>query len=140
MQANKEYNAAIDWYAFGVILNEMLTGECDYDPTLLRGISYSARSIIEKLLQKDPARRLGLHGNIRGHRFFRYIDWHSLERLKVTPPYIPEVSDTHPTFQETKLDDIEEAEASVSLPPDTQTRYPGFSFVNWKTLSKTPAE
>ncbi|XP_066447107.1 uncharacterized protein [Eleutherodactylus coqui] len=69
----------------------MLTGECDYDPTLLRGISYSARSIIEKLLQKDPARRLGLHGNIKGHRFFRYIDWHSLERLKVTPPYIPEI-------------------------------------------------
>ncbi|XP_066445303.1 protein kinase C delta type-like [Eleutherodactylus coqui] len=126
MEAGKKFNTAVDWYSFGITLKDMLTGVGTYDPTLLRGISYSARDIIEKLLQKDPARRLGLHGDIRGHRFFQSIDWDSVETLKMAPPYIPEPPNAHPEFQAAKLDEIEAAEASVSLPSDTQTRFPRF--------------
>ncbi|XP_066445302.1 protein kinase C delta type-like [Eleutherodactylus coqui] len=132
MEAGKKFNTAVDWYSFGVT-KDMLTCECTYNPTLLRGISCSARDIIEKLLQKDPARRLGLHGDIRGHRFFRSIDWDSVETLKMAPPYIPEPPNSHPAFQAAKLDEIEAKEASVSPPSDTRTKFPGFSFVNWKT-------
>ncbi|CAJ0931621.1 unnamed protein product [Ranitomeya imitator] len=87
----KEYNAGVDWYSFGVILKDMVISECTYHLTLEEASS-GIDDIIKQLLEKDPARRLGVHGNIREHVFFQCIDWVSLEALKVPPPHIPVVS------------------------------------------------
>ncbi|CAJ0927951.1 unnamed protein product [Ranitomeya imitator] len=88
----EEYNAGVDWYSFGVILNEMLTSECNYHPALFDESSSSAKDIIEQLLQEDPVQRLGVNGNVREHHFFHRIDWVSVEALRMAPPYIPVVS------------------------------------------------
>ncbi|KAM3924732.1 putative olfactory receptor 2B8 [Leptodactylus fuscus] len=66
-----------------------MTSECVYDPTVFYETSSSAKDIIKK---KDPAKCLGVHGNIRGHCLFQHIHWVSVEVFKMDPPYIPEES------------------------------------------------
>ena len=92
MLAEEEYGVGVDWYSFGVILNEMITSQCTYHPALFDTTRSGAGNIIKKLLQRDPAKRLGVHGNIRGHHFFQHIDWVSVEALRMPPPHIPVVS------------------------------------------------
>ncbi|XP_044139125.1 protein kinase C delta type-like [Bufo gargarizans] len=87
MLAKEEYGVGVDWYSFGVILNEMITSQCTYHPA-----RSGAKDIIKKLLQRDPAKRLGVHGNIQGHHFFQHIDWVSVESLRMTPPHIPVIT------------------------------------------------
>ncbi|XP_068098682.1 protein kinase C delta type-like isoform X2 [Hyperolius riggenbachi] len=65
MRQRLEYDAAVDWYSFGVVLYEML-------------------------LWADPRVRLGANGDIRRHAFFRGINWVALEGLHMVPPIIPE--------------------------------------------------
>lgn len=48
-------------------------------------------------MTKNPARRLGCTGNenqIRGHAFFKDLDWEALEQRKVRPPFKPKIVST----------------------------------------------
>ncbi|XP_040269675.1 serine/threonine-protein kinase sck2-like [Bufo bufo] len=92
MLAEEEYGVGVDWYSFGVILNEMITSQCTYHPALFDTTHSGAEDIIKELLLRDPAKRLGVHGNIRGHHFFQHIDWVSVEALRMSPQHIPVVS------------------------------------------------
>ncbi|CAJ0967292.1 unnamed protein product [Ranitomeya imitator] len=67
----------------------MVTGECTYHLALFDPSSSDAEDLIRELLQKDPAKRLGVHRNIRAHPFFQDIDWVSVEALQMPPPHIP---------------------------------------------------
>ncbi|CAJ0938626.1 unnamed protein product [Ranitomeya imitator] len=89
MLAADEYNAGVDWYAFGIILNIMVTSRSKYHRGLFKASSEEAKNIIKKLLREDPARRLGVNGNIRAHRFFQRIDWDAVESLRMCPPHVP---------------------------------------------------
>lgn len=53
-----------------------------------------ARDLLTKLLDRDPAKRLGVKGaqDIRGHPFFsRHIDFKKLWQKKIQPPFKPAV-------------------------------------------------
>ncbi|XP_077113823.1 protein kinase C theta type-like isoform X2 [Ranitomeya variabilis] len=82
----KKYNAAADWFSFGIILYQMITGDrsCYQNssdvPTYY--LDSDTENIVEELLCKDPSRRLGING-------FQHIDWEELEALKISPPFIP---------------------------------------------------
>ncbi|CAJ0947583.1 unnamed protein product, partial [Ranitomeya imitator] len=89
MLAKEEYNTGVDWYSFGVILNKMITGQREYDPTLFNETSSGASDIIKQLLLEDPAKRLGVNEDIRKHHFFQSIDWVSVETLRMPPPHVP---------------------------------------------------
>ncbi len=56
---------------------------------------YPARSFaISQVLDRDPTKRLGCIEDrepIRGHPFFKDIDWRLLESRKLRPPYKPVV-------------------------------------------------
>uniref|UniRef100_A0A8C5PDF7 Protein kinase domain-containing protein n=1 Tax=Leptobrachium leishanense TaxID=445787 RepID=A0A8C5PDF7_9ANUR len=99
------FDAAVDWWALGIILYEMIT---DNHPFKNGGTSESVESavledsvfyphylttdtqdILQQLLQKSPTKRLGTSGHIRHHRFFRSIDWKELEARRVEPPFAP---------------------------------------------------
>lgn len=51
------------------------------------------RHLISCLLVKDATKRLGClrggAGDVKGHRFFRGLDWEALTRKAVRPPWVP---------------------------------------------------
>jgi len=52
-----------------------------------------ARSLLIRLLDRDPSKRLGANGaaEIKSHRFFETIDWRRLLQKKIQPTFRPNV-------------------------------------------------
>ena len=104
------YNFSVDFWSFGVLLYEMLTGYSpfhgedeeqlfqaiqEFDVLYPNSISEQSTSIVKMLLERDPVKRLGMktspYGNIRDHPFFSKIDWNRLESRQMEPPFKPKV-------------------------------------------------
>jgi len=104
----EDYTKSIDWWSVGTLIYEMLTGlppfytddeENMYHKIMTSDIDFSkplftseAKDIITKFLNRDPVQRLQDPQEIKNHPWFRNIDWVKLEKLEITPPFIPKVS------------------------------------------------
>jgi serine/threonine protein kinase len=108
----KKQSYSADWWAYGVVLFEML---CGFHPfyhssrSILyariikssipfpESISPAARDLISKLLIKDPRQRLGSSQDggsaIREQEFFSSIDFNNLFKRKIKPPFQPDIKD-----------------------------------------------
>ncbi|XJO75848.1 hypothetical protein BDV3_006463 [Batrachochytrium dendrobatidis] len=108
--SEKPYTRAVDWWAFGVLIYEMMLGQSPFkgedEEEIFEAIMHSeinypshlardAVSLLQKLLTKDPSKRLGSGKNdaldIKQHSFFAGVDWESLKHLEIPPPFIPTV-------------------------------------------------
>ncbi|KAL3923363.1 MAG: hypothetical protein SGILL_001696 [Bacillariaceae sp.] len=108
---NGGHNGAADWWAFGCVLYEMISGEnpfyydgleqmelfqciCEDDPEPLKeGFSTPIVDLIDKLLIKDQDKRLG-SGRKKGkevlsHPFFSSLNLQRLRLKKIRAPWIP---------------------------------------------------
>ncbi|CAH2315209.1 kinase C delta type-like [Pelobates cultripes] len=108
--ADKEFDAAVDWWSLGIIICEMLVGDHPYDRLLSSNqfrysvimrkpqypdwVTTNTKGIVSKLLMKNPKFRLGVYGDIRRHPFYGDLCWEELEAKKISPPYKPSVQPT----------------------------------------------
>ncbi|EDL88987.1 protein kinase C, delta, isoform CRA_a [Rattus norvegicus] len=146
-----KYSFSVDWWSFGVLLYEMLIGQSPFHgddedelfesirvdtPHYPRWITKESKDIMEKLFERDPAKRLGVTGNIRLHPFFKTINWNLLEKRKVEPPFKPKVKSPsdYSNFDPEFLNEKPQLSFSDKNLIDSmdQTAFKGFSFVNPK--------
>ncbi|XP_076670965.1 protein C kinase 53E isoform X4 [Andrena cerasifolii] len=147
------YGKSVDWWAYGVLLYEMLVGQppfdgededelffaiTDHNVSYPKSLSKEARDICKAFLTKNPAKRLGcgLRGeeDVRSHTFFRHIDWEKIENREVQPPFKPKIK--HPK-DVSNFDKQFTSEKTDLTPTDKlfmmnldQTEFMGFSFLN----------
>lgn len=108
---SKGHGRAVDWWALGILVFEMLAGYppfFDDNPfgiyqKILAGklefprhLDFYVKDLIKKFLVIDRARRLGNMKNgaddVKRHRWFKTIEWEAVPLRKLKPPIIPKVS------------------------------------------------
>ncbi|KAI9761013.1 MAG: hypothetical protein M4579_001276 [Chaenotheca gracillima] len=108
---DKKYGRAVDWWAFGVLIYQMLLqqspfrGEDEdeiYDAILADEPLYPIHmprdsvSILQKLLTREPELRLGSGPTdaqeIMSHAFFRNINWEDVYNKRIPAPFQPQIT------------------------------------------------
>eukprot|EP01104_Vermistella_antarctica_P004365 TRINITY_DN1482_c0_g6_i1.p1 TRINITY_DN1482_c0_g6~~TRINITY_DN1482_c0_g6_i1.p1 ORF type:complete len:488 (+),score=142.70 TRINITY_DN1482_c0_g6_i1:88-1464(+) len=108
------YGKAVDWWSFGTLMYEMLTGLPPFYSqdvqqmyskimsaklTFPKSVGDDAKDLLEKLLIRDPEARLGDPAGIKAHPFFTAIDWDKLLAKEMKPPFKPSVKNAEDTSQ-----------------------------------------
>ena len=113
---DKKYGRAVDWWAFGVLIYQMLLqqspfrGEDEdeiYDAILADEPLYPIHmprdsvSILQKLLTRDPDQRLGSGPtdaqDIMSHAFFKGVNWDDVYNKRIPSPFKPTVKNDKDT-------------------------------------------
>uniref|UniRef100_A0A0X3PJK2 Protein kinase C n=1 Tax=Schistocephalus solidus TaxID=70667 RepID=A0A0X3PJK2_SCHSO len=105
------YTRSVDWWGLGVLIFEMLVGECPfpgnseeeifesitsrevrYPPSL----SMEATLIMRRLLRRNPVQRLGASAKdaaeVKMQMFFKSINFEKLLERRIEPPFVPKIA------------------------------------------------
>ncbi|CAK1552108.1 unnamed protein product [Leptosia nina] len=143
------HGKAVDWWSLGALMYDMLIGQPPFTgdnrtktiEKILKGklilsayLTQDARDLIRRLMKRSETQRLGAAGAaaVRGHAFFKHVDWDDVFARRLEPPIKPKLSseddvsqfDTRFTLQ-TPIDSPDESTLSESA----NMMFQGFTYV-----------
>jgi len=146
----KGYTKAVDWWSFGTLMYEMMTGLPPFYSSDVQQMYFkimhaklevpvtwdsATKSIVTGLLERDPQKRLADARQIREHPYFKDMDWDALLRKEITPPFIPpvrgqnDVSMVDPTFTAERATLSDGSEGNGIISAENQKKFEGFTFI-----------
>jgi protein-serine/threonine kinase len=149
MIENKGHGSSVDWWTFGILIYELLTGSPPFKPEVHQThpssshgkikfptnlkISKNAKNMIRDLLNPNPKKRLGSKNgacDIKEHPFFESINW-SLIRNQL-PPLMPTNIKSIESVESVETNKVREEEECISDASSTDD----FLFRKFKSISK----
>ncbi|KAG9325403.1 hypothetical protein KVV02_002639 [Mortierella alpina] len=146
------YDRAVDWWAFGVLMYEMLLGRAPFsgeeeddiydsiledEPLYPHGFGRHEQALLQSLLVKVPSLRLGSGPSdadeIKAHAYFRNVNFDDVYHKRIRPPFLPKVSSATDV---SNFDSEFTSEAPGETPTDyrldrvEQDLFKGFSYVS----------
>ncbi|XP_023956078.1 ribosomal protein S6 kinase alpha-4 isoform X3 [Chrysemys picta bellii] len=153
IRSKSGHGKSVDWWSLGILIFELLTGASPFtlegekntqaevsrrilkcQPPFPTVIGPVARDLLQKLLCKDPKKRLGSGPNgaqdIKEHPFFKGLDWVELAARRVKAPFKPIVrSELDVRNFAEEFTRLEPVYSPAGTPPNLDRVFQGYSFI-----------
>jgi protein kinase X len=129
---SKGHGKAVDWWALGILVYEMIAGYPPfydenpfgiYQKILAGRVDFPkhfdpyAKDLVKKLLTADRSKRFGClkdgADDVKRHRWFKGVDWTRVHQRRVKPPYVPGFASSDDTSNFDKYPDSEGEEGGA---------------------------
>ena len=147
---------SVDYYSLGIVCYELMFGKKPYtgkrdeikekiktidiklnSNNIKKGWSLESADLINKLIQKNPNKRLGSSGGIneiKKHPWFKDINWKELYNFKLKAPFVPYGENNYEARFTTKKsiwgDDTEQRYIDILKSSDYKTAFNDYSYFN----------